>query len=242
MTLKDKVIIITGASQGLGEALAYKVAEEGAKVALVARSKNLLEKIQQKIIAQNGTAEIFVCDIRDLAAVKKTVTQILKKFGQIDILVNNAGIWTDNDLEKVDPSRRQDAFNTNALGNIQFTYEVLPYFQKKNSGYVFNVISSAGTADIPASDNRFWQTYGATKWAMTGFTKALRDSVTGTKIKVTGFFPGGFESNLYETAGRPDPHQQFWMMKTEDVADTILFALTRPEDVLIEKLVVTKLH
>jgi uncharacterized protein len=241
MSIKDKVIIITGASSGLGATLAEKVAIEGAKVALVARSKEKLEKVKQNIESNGGVAVISICDIRELSQVQKTVKDIISRFGQIDILVNNAGIWTDDDLEKGNPARRKEAFEINALGNIQFTDEVLPYFMDKNSGYIFNVISTSGVADIPAGNNRDWQTYGATKWAMTGFTKTLRDKLQGTKIKVTGFFPGGFESNLYEKAGIQNPHNQPWMMKTEDVADVIVFALTRPSDVLMERIIVTKI-
>lgn len=241
MSIKNKVVVITGASSGLGAALVEKVAADGAKVALVSRSKEKLEKVKQAIGSAGGEAEVFVCDIRDFSQVQKTVEDIIFHFGKIDILVNNAGIWTDDELEKERPELRKEAFETNALGNIQFTDEVLPYFIKKNSGYIFNVISTSGVADIPAGDNKNWQTYGATKWAMTGFTKTLMDKLQGTKIKVTGFFPGGFESDLYESAGRQNPHNQPWMMKTEDVVDIIVFALTRPSDVLMERIIVTKI-
>lgn len=241
MTLNDKVIIITGASQGLGKTLAEKLAKDGAIIALVARSKEKLHQLQHTIINDGGKAESFICDITDLSQVKKTVAEILKKFKTIDVLINNAGIWTDNNVEKVNPQKRKEAFETNALGPIQFTHTVLPHFEEKNAGHILNVISTSGIEDTTERSNKYWQTYGATKWAMTGFTNALRDSMQNKKIKVTGFFPGGFESNLYENGGRTDAHNQPWMMKTEDVADIIIFALTRPSDVLIEKIVITKM-
>ena len=172
--------------------------------------------------------------------VKKTVNSIIDRFGTIDILINNAGIWTDENLEKEKPEMRKKALLTNALGNIQFTYEVLPHFQKINKGYIFNVISTAGIGDIPSGDNTMWKTYGASKWAMTGFTKALRDSLKETKIKVTGFHPGGFDSGLYESAGRTNPHSQPWMMRAADLADIVVFALTRPEDMMMERIIVSK--
>jgi NADP-dependent 3-hydroxy acid dehydrogenase YdfG len=187
-------------------------------------------------------AEFFICDVSNLDNVQKTVADILENFGKIDIVVNNAGIWTDDNIEKKNPLRRKDAFQVNALGNIQFTEEILTHFKEKNSGHIFNVISTAGASDTPAGNNQEWKTYGATKWAMTGYTNALRSSLMGTNIKVTGFYPGGFESNLYENAGRPNAHNQFWMMKTEDVADVIIFALTRPADMMIEKIVLSKVH
>lgn len=239
--MDNKVIVITGASQGLGKALAYKTAQLGATTILVARTEKLLKEVKEKINNNGGKAEYYVCDIRDLNIVKKTVEQILKDFKNIDILVNNAGVWTDNELEKERPELRRIALETNTLGHIQFTNEFLPHFKTKNAGYIFNVISTSGVGDIQAGNNSLWQTYGATKWAMTGFTKALKDALKDTKIKISGFFPGGFESNLYENAKRKNPHNQPWMMKTEDVADIIVFALTRPDDVLMEKIVVTKM-
>lgn len=240
MQLKDKTIIITGSSTGLGEEIAYKVAQLRAKVALVARAEGELKTVKNNIIKKGGVAEYFICDIRELKQIRETVIKIIKKFKKIDILVNNAGIWTDEELEKNNPERRKVAFETNALGNINFTYEVLPYLKQQNRGYIFNVISTAGVVDSPSGNNIFWKVYGASKWAITGFTKALIDELRETKIKVTSFHPGGFDSKLYEKAKRPNPHNQPWMMKTKDIADIVIFILTRPDDVLIEKLIVTK--
>lgn len=241
MRLKNKVVIITGSSQGLGECLAYKLAKEGAVIGLLARTESLLKKVRQKILKGSGRAEYSVCDIRDLSQIKQAVKEIKKKFGKVDILVNNAGIWTDENLEKDRPELRQNALNTNALGHINFTYEMLPVLKKQKKAHIFNVISTAGVLGIPSGDNTLWKTYGASKWAMAGFSKDLRNSLKDTKIKVTQYFPGGFDSNLYENAGRPNPHNQPWMMKIEDVVDIIVFALTRPDDVHVEKIVVSKM-
>lgn len=240
MQLKDKTVIITGSGSGLGEEIAYKVAQLRAKVALVARTEGELKTVKNNIIKKGGMAEYFICDIKELKQIKETVRKIIKRFKKIDILVNNAGVWTDEELEKNNPKRRKLAFETNALGNINFTYEVLPYLKKQNSGYIFNVISTAGVVESPSGNNVFWKTYGASKWAMTGFTKALIDELKETRIKVTSFHPGGFDSMLYEKAGRVNPHNQSWMMRTQDIADIVIFILTRPDDVLIEKLIVTK--
>lgn len=237
MNLQNKVIVITGASQGLGAALAKKVAEEGAKVALVARSEDKLQKLKEEI---GESVEVFICDVRDLTQVKQTVKAIVDTFGTIDILFNNAGIWTDDALEKEKPELRRTAFDVNVLGNIQVTEEVLSYFKTKNAGYIFNNISTSGDAETPSGDNTQWKAYGASKWAFAGYTKALRESLINTKIKVTAFFPGGMDTNLYENAHRPNPHNQPWMMKPEEIVDVIIFALTRPDDMVIEKLVVTK--
>ena len=239
--LLNKVIVITGGGSGLGRSIAIKVADLGAKVALIARTEKELREVKDLIITKKGTAEYYICDTRNLDQVKNTIKNIFDNFQQIDILVNNAGIWTDEDLEKDNSDLRNTALETNVMGHINFTYEVLPYFKKRGEGYIFNVISTSGIGDIPSGNNVLWKTYGATKWAMTGFTKALRDELKDTKIKVTGFHPGGFDSMLYEKAKRSNPHNQPWIMKTDDVADIIVFALTRPKDVLMERIIVTKI-
>lgn len=237
MNLKNKVVIITGASQGLGKTLALKLAEEKAQIALVARSEKLLQEVKMGIEKSGRAAEYFLCDISQLNQIQTTVKKIIKKFSKIDILINNAGVWTDEELEKEKPELRQKAFGVNTLGHINFTYEVLPYLQKQNHGHILNVISGAGLLE---KDNVRWKSYAATKHAMTGFTKALRDSLVDTRIKVIGFFPGGMDTNLFTNAGRADAHNQPWMMKVEDVADCVIFALNRPEDVYVESLVVSK--
>lgn len=239
MDLKDKVVLITGSNQGLGRVLAKKVAREGAKVVLLARGKKLLQEVKDEILKENGVADFYACDIRDRNQVQKTIREITGKYKNIDILVNNAGVWTDDKAEKKKPELRKNAFDTNVFGHIQVTEEVLPHLDK-NESIIFNVISTAGVADIPSGNNLLWKSYGASKWGMVGYTQALRESLRDSNIKVIQYFPGGFESNLYENAGRENPHNQPWMMKTEDVADIILFALTRPKDVYMEKIVVSK--
>ncbi len=238
MNLSNKIVVVTGASQGLGKSIAVKAASAGATVCLLSRSKELLDRVRSEI---GDRGEVFVCDVRNFQTIKETVAAIMHTFGRIDILVNNAGVWTDNELESENPERRKDAFETNALGMVQMTDEVLPHLKKQGAGHILNVISTAGYPDSSGSDNTMWSTYGATKWAAAGFTKALRESLKGSKIKVSAFYPGGFDSNLYEYAGRDNPHAQPWMMKTDDVADVVLFALTRPVDMTVEQLVVTKM-
>jgi NADP-dependent 3-hydroxy acid dehydrogenase YdfG len=236
--MKDKIIVITGASEGLGRVVALKLAAEGAALALVAHNEPELHQLAATIGAQ---AHAYVCDVSLADQVRQTAQKIVKDLGSIDILINNAGIWTDEKLEKTDPDRRKRALEVNTLGTIEFTKAFEPIFREQNEGQVLNVISTAGSNDTSSGDNSTWQTYGASKWALAGFTRAFKDSLVGTNIKVTGFYPGGFDSNLYENANKTDIHEQPWMMQTEDVADALIFCLTRPADVVVEKLVVTKL-
>lgn len=233
MNLKNKVVIVTGASQGLGKELSQKLAKLGVKAALVARTEKLLKGVKGKINKSGGTAEYFVCDVTNQKQVSETVKRILKTFKTIDILVNGAGIWTTDEFEEKRPELIELSFKVNSIGPIYFTKAVLPIMKKKNKGHVFNVVSKAGL-DLP--ENKDWPTYTATKWAMTGYTKALKYALEGTRIKVTGFYPGGFESNIFETLGEKDAHNQPWMMRTSDVADAIVYALNTPEDLFINSI------
>lgn len=235
--MQDKTIIITGASEGLGKSVATKLAQGGSTVILVAHNNDTLTLAAEQI---GSAAHPYICDISSPEQIRETVKSILADFAHIDVLINCAGIWTDEELEKTDPDRRKKVLEINTLGTIEFTKALEPTFRKQNSGHILNVISTSGNSDTSSGDNSLWQTYGASKWALSGFTRAFKDSLDGTNIRVTGFYPGGFDSNLYANAGRPDAHNQPWMMQTDDVADALIFCLTRPADMTIEKLVITK--
>jgi len=234
--MKDKIVVITGASTGLGKAVADKLAKEGAKLILISHNQEKLKQASEQIPG----SQYFVCDVSVPSQVRETVATILQDYQAVDILINGAGIWTDEQLEQTDPDRRKKVLEVNTLGTIEMTKAFEPAFRKRNQGHILNVISTAGNYDTSSGDNTMWQTYGASKWALSGFTRAFKDSLTGTGVKVTGFYPGGFESDLYESASRPEAHDQPWMMKTEDVADALIFCLTRPADMLVEKMIVTK--
>jgi short-subunit dehydrogenase len=241
MNLQDKVVIVTGASSGLGAVTAEKLAEQGAKLVLVAHNEAKLAAVTDKIVRATEAIAVQV-DLTDESAAAQIKNAALEKFGIIDILINNAGIWTDNELEKADPSRVAKAFAVNSVAPIRLTQEVLPYFEQQNAGYILNVISTGGASDTEAGNNENWMAYGATKWALSGFTIALTKKLAATPIHVTAFQPAGFESDLYENAGAKTgrAHNQPWMMKTEDVANALIFCLTQPQDVQIERLLVTK--
>jgi len=237
---EGKTVLITGATHGLGKVLAEKIASGGGKLILVARNQGLLEKVKQEIQKSGAVqAATYACDVRNIDAVHVVMAEIMKAH-DIDVLINNAGIWTEDELEADHPELRRAALETNTIAHVEITEALLPHFRKKNSGHIFNVISASGASDSPSGDNSSWRAYGASKWAMRGYTNALLSLLKDTKIKVTGFYPGGFDSNIFETAGNKDAHDQPWMMNIGDVADVALFTLTRPADVLMETVVVTK--
>jgi len=235
--LKDKVVLVTGASQGLGKDVSKRIAEMGARVALVSRNQHLLKKVQEEILSLGGEAEVFVCDVTVFDDVNKTVKAVVKKFGTIDVLVNGAGIWTTDEFEASRPELIERAFKVNSIGPIYFAKAVLPFMKKNNYGTILNIVSKAG---LDISENKDWMTYAATKWAVAGFTNALRYALEDTRIKVTAIYPGGFESNIFETAGEKEAHNQSWMMRTSDVTEAIVYALNSPDDLQINSVGLVK--
>ena len=222
----SKVAVITGGASGLGYELANQLQTKNIEVIVLDKKPCL-------------SLPSYICDITDESIVKDTIDKILLKYKKIDILVNCAGVWTDDNLEKSNPGLKRQTIETNVLGQINVIDSLMEHFKHNNSGTIANVISTAGVADVPAGNNKDWKVYGASKWAMTGYSNALRLELLETKIRFIQFFPAGFESNLYETAGRENAHNQSWMMDVKDVAEVLMFAILHPK-VCLEKIVVSK--
>jgi len=232
-----KKAVVTGGSQGLGKGIARQLLKNGYKVIIVARREKLLRKAVDEL---GNMCKFEVCDIRDEVQVGKFAEKVKDKFGKLDLLVNNAGVWTDDSLELSDSAKRKAALETNVLGQIQVTESLLPLLKGKKVSRILNVLSTSGVLGIPAGDNRLWKSYGASKWGFNGYCYSLREDLRETNVQVLQFYPGGFDSNLYENAGRDNPHNQPWMMKVEDVADVAMFAVIRPDDVYMEQVVASK--
>ena len=226
MNLQNKVVVITGASQGLGKELALQTAKLGAKVALVARTEKLLQELKTQIEAEGGVAEYFVCDITKVEQINSTVPKIIDIFKTIDILINNAGIWTKDSLEEKDADLVEKAFMINSVAPINFYKAVAPIFEKNNSGHFVFINSVAG---LEKPDNKYYAVYAATKWALTGFTNALKNKYFKSLIKVTSIHPGSFVSSIDKNAGDDWGPDYSWRMKTTEVAQAVVYALTAPD-------------
>jgi NADP-dependent 3-hydroxy acid dehydrogenase YdfG len=231
MELNGKVIVVTGAASGLGKALAIKLSEVGGKLALIDRDEQKLNELKQL-----EGAEVFVCDVSDHEQVQTTFKLILEKFYSIDVLVNNAGVWYEGLVENHPDKAVKDLFGSNAIGVINCTQQVLPLMRKANTGQILNTVSVGGLMGEPG-----WPVYVSTKHAIRGFTDSTIASLQGSNVKVMAIYPGGIDTNLYNAAGFPRNANESWMMKKEDVADVMVFMLTRPEDILMDHVEVKKI-
>jgi NAD(P)-dependent dehydrogenase (short-subunit alcohol dehydrogenase family) len=229
--MNGKTILITGGSQGLGAELARRLDEQGANLIVLALDEAPFKKLNLK------NARFFAVDVGDVEQVKN----FAEKLGgeKIDILISNAGKWTDDEIESRDISRRRAAIDTNLIGTINITEALLPLIE----GQIVFVISNAAIVGMGGSDGARWATYNASKWGARGYVQSLsaRLKLDGGGVKIGAIYPGGFESNLYESAERSgDAHNQPWMMATETVANAVLFMLNQPADANVDELVVTK--
>lgn len=232
--LEGKIVVVTGGNQGLGEAIAQKFADAKAIVWLVARNEGKLETAAQKIIGSGGTAKIQACDLADNGQVKSCVANILAAEGQIDILINNAAMWIQGDIAGSTPADIQKVFDVNAVGNIYIAQEAVAGMKERKSGQIININSLAG---IEADKN--WPIYSATKYAMRGFSEALKADVEGSGIKVSDVYPGGINTNLYTNAGL-DIVDQPWMMQKDDIADIIVHIASQPADLVMDHVEIRK--
>ena len=199
MDIKGKVIIVTGASSGIGEATARQFAREGAKVVLAARRVDRLQSLAQEITAMGTGAEAFVVqdDLSKLEDIQSLINQTRDKYGRIDVLVNNAGFGRLDWLEKLDPLKDiQSQFDVNVLGVIQTTRQALPVMMKQRSGHIINMCSMAGLVATPT-----YTIYAACKHAVHGFSEALRREVKPWGIDVSMIYPGGVTTEFGQHAG-----------------------------------------
>ncbi|HEU0292904.1 MAG TPA: SDR family oxidoreductase [Anaerolineales bacterium] len=199
MDIKGKVVIVTGASSGIGEATARHFGREGAKVVLAARRVERLEALAAEIMAMNSGAETLVvqADLAKLEDIQSLIHQTLDRFGRIDVLVNNAGFGRLDWLENLDPVKDiQAQFDVNVMGVIQTTRQALPLMIKQRAGHIINMCSMAGLVATPT-----YSIYAACKHAVHGFSEALRREVKPWGIDVSMIYPGGVVTEFGSHAG-----------------------------------------
>lgn len=181
-----KVIVITGASDGLGKTLTESLSKENNVIALATTE----EKLQK--VAEYNNCNYKVCDVSDYHQVEKCTNEIIEEFGKIDILINNAGLWIQEKLEENDEKRIHAVIDVNLLGTIYMTKAVIPIMKKNQDGIIININSQVG---INHKAERV--VYNASKWGVTGFSKSLQDEVAKYGIRVTDILPGMLKTDMF---------------------------------------------
>lgn len=209
-SLEGKVIIITGASSGIGRALAKQCAELGASVTVAARRKRLLDALAAGIQEQGGIALPIKTDVSKENEVLRMVAAALDEFGRIDVLVNNAGRGLIAKIENCPLEEMRSLFNTNFFGMHTACRAVIPAMKKQGKGHIINVASLASHVAYP-----YYGAYAATKSAMAGFSEALRRELHPYNIRISIVYPGAVNTdflhsstNLEERPLRKKPTRQ----------------------------------
>jgi short-subunit dehydrogenase len=194
---EQPVILITGASSGIGAATARLFGAKGYRVVLAARRRERLEALADEIHQLGGQALPVVADMNRLEDIQNLSMRALSVYGQVDILLNNAGFGRLDWLEKLEPEHDIAAMlRVNLLGVIQLTRAVLPAMIAQHKGHIINVSSLAGLVGTPT-----YSVYAASKYGVRGFTEALRREVGVYGIHVSGIYPGAAETEFADHAG-----------------------------------------
>ncbi|WP_378174811.1 SDR family oxidoreductase [Aquimarina sp. SS2-1] len=235
MKLENSVIIITGASSGIGEATALKLAKHGAKVVLTARREDRLEKLKKKIEDDGGKALVVTGDVTKKDDFETIVSKTLETFNTINVIVNNAGLMPLSYVEKLKTDEWNTMIDVNIKGVLHGVSAVLPTLIKNKGGHIINISSTAAYQYFPGG-----AVYCATKAAVKMFSEGLRKELTPKYgINVTSIEPGAVSTELTETITDQDILDKFSDMmnmttlESEDIAEAILYSLTQPARVNI---------
>ena len=219
MDWKDKVIFLTGASSGIGEALALELAGKGVVLGLVARRREHLAKLARACEEKGAMAFVYPCDVTDAAAVQGAADSLRNEFGHIDILIANAGVGgNDAETRALKPEAVKKVIDINLLGAVNSVYAVLPQMIERGQGQLVAISSLAGIRGLPKS-----AAYSASKAGMTAFFESVRLDTLGKGIDVTIIEPGFIETPL--TAGRTN--KMPFLMKLDDAIPKFIAAIEK---------------
>ncbi|PFG13780.1 SDR family NAD(P)-dependent oxidoreductase [Bacillus sp. es.036] len=224
--LKNKVVLITGASSGIGRQLAIDLAKKGAKLILVARSEEKLMEVKGLIERSGAYAPaVWTIDVGDGERVEHVLPMLLEEMPPIDVLINNAGFGKFDAFVDADMKDIEAMFDVNVIGLMRFTSHVLPGMIDAGSGHVVNIASQAGKLATPKSSG-----YSASKHAVLGFSNSLRMEMKEHNIQVTTVNPGPIKTNFFETAdssGTYTKNVEKMMLSPEKVSREIISAIEK---------------
>jgi NADP-dependent 3-hydroxy acid dehydrogenase YdfG len=233
----QKVVLISGASSGIGEATARLLASKGAHVVLGARRTDRLDKLVGAIRAEGGSAEFRALDVTSLEDMQDFVGFAQEKHGRIDVIINNAGVMPLSKLEALKVNEWNQMIDVNIRGVLHGIAAGLPLMQKQRSGQFINIASIGAYTVSPTA-----AVYCATKFAVAAISEGLRQEV-GADIRVTVVSPGVTESELAETISDPTGREEMREFRKvaigpDAIARAIVFAIEQPADVDVSEIIV----
>lgn len=237
MELKDKVAVVTGASSGIGKAIAKSLSAKGCKVVLASRSTETLEKIQQELQTESLVVEM---DVSDTESVQSGFEKIRKKFDAVHVLVNSAGVMPLSYLKNRHLEEWLQTIEVNVKGTLRCIHEVLPFMEEQQGGHIVNIASVDGKELYKGG-----AVYGASKAALIALSRAMRMELSPElNIRVTSIEPGTVDTNLRKditdeellddkSYGGDEP-----MLEARNIADAVLYAVSQPDSVNVNELAI----
>ncbi|QUL52749.1 SDR family oxidoreductase [Paenibacillus tritici] len=235
----SKVIIITGASSGIGEAAARLLAQTGARLVLAARRTERLQTIVSEIVQEGGDAVYLQTDVTSAEELEKLARFALQQYGRIDVLVNNAGVMPASMLQELKLHEWDQMIDVNIKGVLYGIAAVLPVMREQQSGHIINLSSVAGYSVSPSS-----AVYSATKYAVRAISEGLRQEESPTShIRSTIISPGMTDTELAHTISSPEIRAMAGQMNSMaispySIARAIVYAINEPEDTSVNEIVV----
>ncbi len=235
--LKDKTVLITGASSGIGHACAQRFAKEGARIILAARREDHLSALASKLETESHVVRL---DIRDREAVERAITELPRAWKDIDILVNNAGLSRGLDkFHEAKPEDWEEMIDTNIKGLLYVSRAVIPKMVARGGGHVINIGSIAGHEVYPRGN-----VYCATKHAVDALTKGMRLDLVDTPVRVSTVDPGLVETEFSQVRFRGDTeraktvYRGYKPLTGDDIADAVVWVAGRPDHVLVAEVII----
>lgn len=234
MKLNNKVVVLTGASEGIGEQIALRLASEWVSLALVARNEARLEEVAaaaMKLWAKE--VKVYPTDLSETEKLSRLTDTIVSDFGQIDVLINNAGIWQKMmQLDEVATDKIDPIIATNLSSVIHLTHSILPILRKQEEWVILNVVSQSG---VVAQGGQ--AVYTATKYGVRGFTDVLKWDLKESNVRVAGVYQAWTRTKMFEQQWETMPLEKF--ADPADLADIISYMLSRPPKIWMHEVRVT---
>ena len=238
--IKDKVVVITGGSSGIGYSTAKALAKNGAKIVAGARRLDRLETLQKEITEDRGEITICEMDVTKKTDCDNLVKQTIDKYGTVDVLVNNAGLMPLSFVKSLKIDEWDRMVDVNIKGVLYCTAAVVPTMIEIKSGHIVNISSVAGRIVFPAGS-----VYCATKHAVTAFSEGLRQELSVRKnIRVTSIEPGVVQTELTNTITEEslqafvEKHKEMEGLQAKDISDAIIFAIDAPNHMNVNEILI----
>lgn len=232
MTLKNKVALITGATSGIGEALAQALVREEMRIIIVGRNEAKVRKLEKEL---DGDVQGYVVDVGNASEINDMFQQVKHSYGHLDLLCNNAGLGYFGEFSQSSSESWKEMIDVNLLGVLHCTQQAIPLMKDRTGAMIMSVASVAGRRGIPN-----WSVYSATKFAVVGFHDALRQELGPLGIRVSLMEPGAVYTNWgygVDASVMKKRRDDFDALHANDIANAILYAFAQPGNVNYQEMV-----